>query len=100
MKCISEHFRLNSLSHIIAHPINLQTDSKRLLPSLEQLELQMQALDDEYNADKELRHLARLLYAGQLVEQAGLLYSLNEQAFCQFLADNNFRLVDIFFRQA
>lgn len=66
----------------------LRSDSKHLLPSLEQLELQMQALDDETNADKELRRLARLLYVGQLVEQAGLLCSLNEQAFCQFLLDN------------
>ena len=66
----------------------LRTDSKRLLPSIEQLELQMQALDDESNTDKELRRLARLLYVGQLVEQAGLLYSLNEQTFCQFLLDN------------
>lgn len=52
----------------------------------------MQALDDEYHADKELRYLTRLLYAGQLVEQAGLLYSLNEQAFCQFLSDNKHAL--------
>ena len=48
----------------------------------------MQALDDETTADKELRHLARLLYVGQFVEQADLLYPLNEQAFCQFLSDN------------
>ena len=66
----------------------LRTDSKRLLPSIEQLELQMQALDDEYNADKELRHVARLLYVGLLVEQTGLLYSLNEHSFCQFLLDH------------
>ena len=66
----------------------LRAESKLLLPYIEQLEKQMQALDDEYHADKELRHLARLLYVGQLVEQAGLLYSLNEHAFCQFLTDN------------
>ena len=66
----------------------LQADSKLLLPSIEQLEKQMNAIDDEYNADKELWHLARLLYVGQLVEQAGLLYSLNGQAFCQFLTEN------------
>ena len=35
-----------------------------------------------------LRHLARLLYVEQLVSKVGLLYSLNEQAFCQFLSDN------------
>ena len=48
----------------------------------------MQALDDESNTDKELRRLARLLYVGQLVEQAGLLYSLNEKTFCQFLLEH------------
>jgi hypothetical protein len=66
----------------------LRTDSKLLLPSIEQLEQQMQALDDESKADKELRRLAHLLYVGQLVERVGLLYSLNEQTFCQFLLDN------------
>jgi hypothetical protein len=59
-----------------------------LLPSIEQLELQMQALDNEANTDKELRHLAHLLYVGQLVEQASLLYSLNEQTFCRFLLEH------------
>lgn len=66
----------------------LRAESKLLLPSIEQLELKMQALDDESHADKELRHVARLLYVGQLVERVGLLYSLNEQTFCQFLLDN------------
>lgn len=70
----------------------LRSDSKHLLPSLEQLELQMQALNDDSNFDKELRHLARLLYVGQLVERVGLLYSLNEQAFYYFLADNKHAL--------
>jgi len=38
-----------------------------LLPSLELIERQIQALDDDSNTDKELRHLSRLLYVGQLV---------------------------------
>ena len=62
----------------------LQAESKLLLPSIEQLELQMQALNDESNTDKELR-VARLLYVGQIVEQVGLLYSLNKQTLCQLL---------------
>ena len=70
----------------------LRSDSNHLLPSLELIERQIQALDDDSNTDKELRHLARLLYAGQLVERAGLLYSLNEQAFCQLLSDNKLSL--------
>lgn len=48
----------------------------------------MALLNDHLDNDSELWHLARLLYVGQLVEQAGLLYSLNEQAFRQLLADN------------
>ena len=70
----------------------LRSDSIHLLPSLELIELQIQALEDNSNTDKELRHLARLLYVGQLVERAGLLYSLNEQAFCHFLSDNKLSL--------
>ena len=70
----------------------LRANSKRLLPSLEQIERQIQALEDDSNTDKELRHLARLLYVGQLVEKVGLLYSLNELAFCQFLSDNKLSL--------
>ena len=70
----------------------LRANSNRLLPSLEQIERQIQALEDDSNTDKELRHLARLLYVGQLVEQVGLLYSLNELAFCHFLANNKHAL--------
>ena len=70
----------------------LRANSKRLLPSLEQIELKIQALEDDSNTDKELRHLARLFYVGQLVEKVGLLYSLNEQAFCHFLSDNKLSL--------
>ena len=66
----------------------LHAHSNRLIPSLEQIELKIQALEDDSNTDKELRHLARLLYAGQLVEKVGLLYSLNKQTFCHFLSDN------------
>ena len=71
----------------------LHAHSNRLIPSLEQIELKIQALDNDSNTDKELRHLARLLYVGQLVEKVGLLYSLNEQAFCQFLTDNKNALI-------
>ena len=48
----------------------------------------MKSLNGDSDSDSEIRHLARLLYVGQLVERVGLLYSLNEQYFCQLLADN------------
>lgn len=66
----------------------LRASSSDLIPSLEQLELQIKSLNDDSDSDREIRRLARLLYVGQLVERIGLLYSLNEQYFCQLLADN------------
>jgi hypothetical protein len=66
----------------------LRATSSDLIPALEQLEHQIQLLNAVSDSDRELWHLARLLYVGQLVERSGLLYSLNEQTFCQFLADN------------
>lgn len=66
----------------------LRASSSDLIPSLEQLELQMKSLNGDSDSDREIRRLARLLYVEQLVERVGLLYSLNEQYFCQLLADN------------
>lgn len=63
-------------------------EAVRNLTALEKLEQQMALLNDHFGNDSELWRLACLLYVGQLVEQAGLLYSLNEQYFCQLLADN------------
>lgn len=35
-----------------------------------------------------MKHLARLIYAGQVVEKVGLLYSFNEQALSEILTTN------------
>lgn len=35
-----------------------------------------------------MKHLARLIYAGQVVEKVGLLYSFNEQALYEILTAN------------
>jgi len=43
---------------------NLRASSSNLIPSIEQFESQIQALDDDSNFYKELRHLARLLVYG------------------------------------
>ena len=39
----------------------LRSESKRLFPSLEQIERQIRTLDYDSNSDNELRHLARAL---------------------------------------
>ena len=66
----------------------LETASDELIRSLEKVEQEIDELGGDLDRDKQLKHLARLIYAGQLVEQVGLLYSFNEQSFCQFLAAN------------
>ena len=54
----------------------LREASRNSIPALEKLEQQMALLNDHFDNDSELWLLARLLYVGQLVEQASLLYSL------------------------
>ena len=55
---------------------------------LQILEQDIAALHANSEKEKELKHLARLLYAGKIVEKAGLLYYFNEQSLLLFLADN------------
>ena len=66
----------------------LETASDELIQSLEKVEQEIGELGGDLDSEKQLRHLARLIYAGQLVEQVGLLYSFNEQSLCQFLSAN------------
>lgn len=66
----------------------LEAATDELIRSLEKVEQEIDELEGDLDRDKQLKHLARLIYAGHLVEQVGLLYSLNEQSFCQFLAAN------------
>lgn len=66
----------------------IKTTSTALSFSLEEVEKKIAKLGDDSEHEKELRYLARLIYAGQIVEKVGLLYSFNEQALCQFLMSN------------
>ena len=66
----------------------LEATSDELIRSLEKVEQEIGELEGDLDREKQLRHLARLIYAGQLVERVGLLYSFNEQSLCQFLTAN------------
>ena len=70
--------------------LNSQFDN--LGTSLENVEKRIKALGEESDDEKELRYLARLLYAGKIIEKVGLLYSFNEQSLSQFLAENKSKL--------
>ena len=70
--------------------LNSQFDN--LGTSLENVEKRIKALREESDDEKELRYLARLLYAGKIIEKVGLLYSFNEQSLSQFLSENKSKL--------
>ena len=70
----------------------LREDSTILRMTLEKVEQQISALGREANLEKEMKHLARLIYAGQVVEKVGLLYSFNEQALSEILTANKSEL--------
>lgn len=70
----------------------LRKDSTILSMTLEKVEQQISALEREANLEKEMKHLARLIYAGQVVEKVGLLYSFNEQALSEILKANKSKL--------
>ena len=71
----------------------LRADFKNLLPSIAEVEKQIQGLERDAGSEKEMRYLARLLYAGQIIEQCGLLYSFNEQALTELLIANKSALL-------
>jgi hypothetical protein len=66
----------------------LRDEAKLISSELENVEHNIATINTDYEREKELKHLARLLYAGKIVEKAGLLYSFNEQTLLLFLADN------------
>ena len=70
----------------------LNSQSDNLGTSLEDVEKRIKALGEDSNNEKEMRYLARLLYAGKILEKVGLLYSFNELSLAQFLSDNKSKL--------
>ena len=66
----------------------LKAELKNLSAEFEKIETQMVNLKDESESEKEMRYLARLIYAGKIVEKVGLLYTFNEQTLFEFLTSN------------
>ena len=54
----------------------------------EKIKTQMANLENESESEKEMRHLARLIYAGKILEKSGLLYTFNEKSLFEFLTAN------------
>ena len=63
----------------------LDTTSDELIQSLEKVEQEIDNLEGDLEREKQMKHLARLIYEGQLIEQGRLMYSFNNQSYCQIL---------------
>ena len=70
----------------------LNSQSDNLGTSLENVEKRIKALGEDSDDEKEMRYLARLLYAGKILEKVGLLYSFNELSLSQLLLENKSKL--------
>ena len=66
----------------------LKAELKNLSADFENIENQMAKLENESESEKEMRHLARLIFAGKILEKSGLLYTFNEQTLFEFLTAN------------
>ena len=70
----------------------LKAELKNLSADFEKIETQMADLKNESESEKEMRHLARLIFAGRIIEKSGLLYTFNEQTLFEFLTTNKNKL--------
>lgn len=66
----------------------LKAELKNLSADFEKIENQMAGLENESESEKEMWHLARLIFAGRIIEKVGLLYTFNEQTLFEFLTAN------------
>ena len=66
----------------------LKIELKNLSSEFEKIETQMAGLERESESEKEMWHLARLIFAGRIIEKVGLLYTFNEQTLFEFLTAN------------
>ena len=70
----------------------LKAELKNLSSEFEKIETQMAKLENESESEKEMRRLARLIFAGKIFEKSGLLYTFNEQTLFEFLTANKNKL--------
>ena len=71
----------------------LRADVENLLPTVAEVEKQIEGLERDTGSEKEMRYLARLLCVRQIVERCGLLYSSNEQVLTELLIANKSALL-------
>ena len=66
----------------------LKSECDKLKITVENLETEISDSEIERQKEKEMKYLARLIYAGKILEKSEWLYSFNEQSLFEILAAN------------
>ena len=51
--------------------------------------------EEEEKKEREMKKISRLLYAGEIIERAGLLYTFNEENLYKVLVENRKRITKL-----
>lgn len=66
----------------------LKSESDKLRITVEKLEADISDSETERQEEKEMKYLARLIYAGKILEKSEWLYSFNLQSLFETLTTN------------
>ena len=66
----------------------LKSECDKLKITVENLQVEISDSETERLEEKEMKYLARLIYAGKILEKSEWLYSFNEQILCEMLSAN------------
>ena len=67
----------------------------KMIYSLEELKGRNEKLEKEVENEEKMKHISRLLYAGEIIERAGLLYTFKEENLYKVLIDNRTKIQKI-----
>ena len=67
----------------------------KMIYSLEELKGRNEKLEKEVENEGKMKHISRLLYAGEIIERAGLLYTFKEENLYKVLIDNRTKIQKI-----
>lgn len=64
----------------------------KILESLKKKGDELIKIGEEVEEEKEMKYISRLLYAGKVIESAGLLFTFNEKSLMKVLMDNRAKI--------
>ena len=65
-----------------------KAELRGVVDSLTEVKVAKRKKEEELEKDSEMKKISRLLYAGEIIERAGLLYTFNEENLYKVLMEN------------